>query len=129
MTDIKEWYDSQPMVTKHWLTLVLMVPILSKLNVIPWSWIVTSWPLIFESGQIWRFFTGAFVAKPAFPWLMTIYFIYSYHKRLEDSIFAGKYADHVYFIAISWINCGVSFHCCICCRVCMYNLWCAYILA
>ncbi|CAG9821277.1 unnamed protein product [Phaedon cochleariae] len=58
--------------------------------------------------QIWRLLTSVLyypIQQAGFHYLINLYFLYNYSRRLEEGAFAGKPADYLFLLIFNWICC------------------------
>eukprot|EP00056_Hartaetosiga_gracilis_P008863 m.127390 g.127390 ORF g.127390 m.127390 type:complete len:248 (-) comp13008_c0_seq1:3014-3757(-) len=102
--NFEDWARSVPPVTRVLFFGSAAVTLLANFGVIPPSQLILNFPLVFNEFEIWRLFGSVFFfGKLGFPFLINLYFLYSYSKQLETGIFAQKTADYVYMILVIWL--------------------------
>lgn len=85
MSDIGDWYRNVPFFTKYWMTGSVIFTVLARFGILkPISLILLYEPL--KRFQIWRLFTCVFYYPASFHFLINLYFLYNYSKRLETGI-------------------------------------------
>ncbi|CAD5209015.1 unnamed protein product [Bursaphelenchus xylophilus] len=107
MSDFSDWYNGIPQITRYWFTAATVIPLLGRIGIIPVGLMYLDWSLFWDKFQIWRPIT-AFLYYPLTPqtgfhWLLTIYFLYTYSKSIETSLFSQRPADYVFMLFFSWV--------------------------
>jgi len=97
---IATWYNGIPQFTRYWFTAAVVLPMSGRLGIVNLSNFVLSTDLVWNNFHIWRPLTALFVAEPSFNYLMLIYFLYQYCRRLEENDYQGKPADMAYMLMI-----------------------------
>jgi len=92
------WYNGIPQFTRYWFTAAVAIPMAGRLGLINLANFVLDWDLIWNNFHIWRLLTGPFVIGVNFNYLMLLYFLYQYCRRLEENDYAGKPADMAYML-------------------------------
>ena len=88
-TDIGEWYQGIPKVTKFLFTSSFMLTVAANFNVLSHRNLIFHWPSIYNGFEFWRLATCFFdFGKLGFPFLINLYFLYNYSIRLETGIFS-----------------------------------------
>lgn len=101
MTDPAEWYKSMPSVTKFILTASFGVTLAANFGLFNPMSLILDFGMIWNQFEIWRLFTAfAFFGKLGFPFLMNMYFMYSYSLRLETTVFEHAKGDYAYMLFI-----------------------------
>eukprot|EP00040_Diaphanoeca_grandis_P004258 m.27801 g.27801 ORF g.27801 m.27801 type:complete len:244 (-) comp15811_c1_seq1:376-1107(-) len=104
MTDPKVWWESMPIVTKTLFGCSFGLTLAANFGVVPMMSLVFDSAMIWNKFQIWRLITcGFFFGKLGFPFLMTMYWLYSYSLRLEQGQFERRTADYVWAVTIIWL--------------------------
>eukprot|EP00052_Salpingoeca_macrocollata_P004913 m.44293 g.44293 ORF g.44293 m.44293 type:complete len:247 (+) comp14539_c0_seq1:108-848(+) len=104
MTDPAEWYRNIPTVTKFWFTGCAVTTLAGNFGAVSPFMLVFSWPAIWHGFQIWRLVTCAlFMGKLGFPFLINLYFLYSYSNMLETGLYDGRTADYVFLVFFCWL--------------------------
>ncbi|KAI6208019.1 Derlin [Aphelenchoides besseyi] len=109
MSDFSDWYNSIPQVTKYWFTAATVVPLIGRFGLLSPATMYLDWDLFFYRFQLWRPITS-FIYYPLTPqtgfhWLLMIYFLYTYSKQIETSVFSGRPADYIFMLFFNWILC------------------------
>lgn len=101
--DIGEWYRGIPQITKYWFTGSIIVPMVARFGLInPANLILIFHSVVFKF-QFWRPVTAVLLMRVGFPYLINLYFLYSYSTRLETGIFDGKPAEYLFMLLFNWI--------------------------
>lgn len=108
MSDIGDWYRNIPILTKYWFTSTIGFTLLGRFGILkPQNLILLYEPL--KRFQIWRLATCLFFyplnPHTGFHFLINLYFLYNYSKRLETGVYAGKPADYLFMLLFNWICC------------------------
>lgn len=68
----------------------------------PWS-LILDWQMIWHKFHIWRLGTSFFYCgKVGFPFLINLYFLYSYSLRMETELFERRPADYITMLLVCW---------------------------
>jgi len=97
VTKIKEWYTGIPFVTRCFMTMSFIIPVLMEFGFLTTKTVALIGPAVYEKLQLWRLFTHFFVSKLSFGFLMNIFFLYQSLSSLENGKFYGRTADFVWF--------------------------------
>lgn len=82
MTDIADWYKNIPYFTKHWMTGSVVFTLLGRFGIVkPINLILLYEPL--KRFEIWRLVTSVLYYPASFHYLINLYFLYNYSRRLE----------------------------------------------
>jgi len=104
MSDLRQWWDSMPLVTKYLLASSFILTILPNFGLIPAQYLTLEFYYIWSHFQIWRLITPFFYhGRLGFNFLIHMLFLYQYGKSLEQNTFAGRMADFIYMIIIGGI--------------------------
>lgn len=90
MSDIGDWYRNVPFFTKYWMTATVGFTLLGRFGFLrPQNLVLLYEPL--KRFQIWRLVTCVFYyplsPQTGFHFLINLYFLYNYSKRLETGKF------------------------------------------
>ncbi|XP_030759401.1 derlin-1 [Sitophilus oryzae] len=110
MSDLGDWYRGIPRFTKAWFTGTVAFTLLGRFGLLnPVNLI-----LIYEAvkkAQIWRLVTSVLyyplTPSTGFHYLINLYFLYNYSRRLEEGQYQGKPADYAYLLLFNWICCVI----------------------
>lgn len=103
-TDIGLWYSNIPFFTKWWFTLTLICTLGGNFGALPVHHMILDFGLVFYKFQFWRLLGCVFfMGKLGFPFLINVYFLYSYSLRLETGVFDGKPADYFFLLIFNWL--------------------------
>jgi len=103
-TDIGQWYHSIPFFTKWWFTLTLVCTLGANFGLLPVHHMLLSWDLVVYKFQFWRILGCVFfMGKLGFPFLINVYFLYSYSNRLETGVYDGRPADYFFLLLFNWL--------------------------
>uniref|UniRef100_T1IJ07 Derlin n=1 Tax=Strigamia maritima TaxID=126957 RepID=T1IJ07_STRMM len=111
MSEISNWFQSVPLLTRYWLGASIVFPVLGRLGLLnAMDMLLLYQPLVYRF-QIWRPLT-ALVYYPITPmtgfhYLTNLYFLYNYSSRLETGTFFGRQADYAYMLLIMAI-CNIA---------------------
>ncbi|XP_065827780.1 derlin-1-like [Oscarella lobularis] len=104
--DIAIWFKGIPIVTRVWFSLCVLFPLAGRIGLLNPLYMILEYGLVVYRFQIWRLLTCAvfYVISPAtgFHYLMNLYFLYSYSRRLESGVFDGRSADYLFMVLIHW---------------------------
>ncbi|PAV82815.1 hypothetical protein WR25_21987 [Diploscapter pachys] len=109
MTDLRDWFNSIPLVTRYWFGASVIVPLLGRFGLLNAMWMYLDWELFIYKFHFWRPFT-ALVFYPVTPmtgfhWLLMLYFLYNYSKSTEEGTFSGRPADYLFMLIVNWLIC------------------------
>ncbi|KAL5261535.1 hypothetical protein ACHWQZ_G007295 [Mnemiopsis leidyi] len=103
-TDIGQWYSNIPFFTKWWFTLTLICTLGANFGVLPVMHMLLDWNFVVYKFQFWRMLGCVFfMGKLGFPFLINVYFLYSYSIRLETGVYDGKPADYFFLLIFNWL--------------------------
>jgi len=94
------WYNGIPQFTRYWFTAAVVLPMSGRLGILDLNNFVLVPQLVWQKFHIWRLFSCLFVAEPSFNYLMLLYFLYQYCRRLEEADYQGKPADMAYMLMV-----------------------------
>lgn len=107
MSDLGEWFRSIPQFTRYWFAGSIIFPLLGRFGILnPYSLILLYEPL--KRFQIWRLVTSVLyypIQQAGFHYLINLYFLYNYSRRLEEGAYAGKPADYLFLLIFNWTCC------------------------
>lgn len=98
--NFKEWYYSQPLFTRIYLTICSTFSVLISLNLISTYHIFYTFESAFLKLHVWRPLTAfLFIEKLDITFIISLYVLYFSLKRLESLIKSGeKYAEFLWMI-------------------------------
>lgn len=101
--DPKVWWETMPKITKTLFAGSLGVTLAAHFGLLnPYS-LIFNWGLIWNKFEIWRLVTSVFFfGKLGFPFLINLYFLYSYSIRLEQDVFQRRPGDYIWMLTICW---------------------------
>lgn len=103
MTDPKIWWESMPPVTKVLFAGSFGTTLAANFGILPMMSLVFDPTMIWHKFQIWRLVScGFFFGKLGFPFLMSMFWLYSYSLRLEQGHFERRTADFTWAIVVIW---------------------------
>ncbi|XP_044263855.1 derlin-1 [Tribolium madens] len=110
MSDFGDWYRNVPIFTRYWLSSTVGLTLLGRFGILkPHNLVLFLEPL--KRFQIWRLVTSAlyYPLNPStgFHYLINLYFLYNYSRRLEEGVYAGKPADYFFLLIFNWICCVI----------------------
>lgn len=105
--EFKDWYYSIPKVTRAWFTGSVVLPLIGRFGLIdPYILVLMFEPFIWKF-HFWRPVTAVLFypisPQTGFTYLINLYFLYSYSKRLETTTFDGKPADYIFMLIFNWL--------------------------
>ncbi|CAH0550061.1 unnamed protein product [Brassicogethes aeneus] len=108
MSDLGSWLQTVPYFTRYWFCSTIAVSLIARFQLVnPMYLVLTN--EAFSSFQIWRFVTCIlyFPITPmtGFRFLLNLYFLYNYSRRLEESTFAGRPSDYCFMLVFNAICC------------------------
>ncbi|XP_060531352.1 derlin-1 [Cylas formicarius] len=110
MSDFGDWYRSVPRFTRAWFTGTVALTLLGRFGLIsPLNLILLFEPV--KRFQIWRLLTCVLYyplsPQTGFHYLINLYFLYNYSRRLEEGHYGGRPADYVFMLIFNWICCVI----------------------
>ncbi|KAJ6228009.1 derlin-1 [Anaeramoeba flamelloides] len=100
------WREFFPPVTRWWVTSILVTLLLGVLGIVPPKYMVYTPTLAFKHFQIWRIVTCfLFIGLPSFPFFLTMIFLITYSKSLENFSYQGNPAEYLWMLIV----CGAVF--------------------
>jgi len=103
-TDIGQWYSNIPFFTKWWFTLTLLCTLGANFGALPVAHMLLDWHFVVYKFQFWRMLGCVFfMGKLGFPFLINVYFLYSYSLRLETGVYDGRPADYFFLLIFNWL--------------------------
>lgn len=110
MSDIGDWFKNIPTFTKYWFGLTAALSLIGRFGIIAPSTMILNYEML-KKFQIWRLFTCIFYypINPAtgFHFLVNMYFLYTYSKRLETEAYAGRPSDYFFLLIFNWLCCVI----------------------
>lgn len=105
MSEIVQWYNEIPMITRHWFGLSVLLPLLGRIGIVSPYWCILT-PDYLSKFELWRPITSLFYypisSRTGIHYLMNLYFLYNYSKQLETGHFAMKPADYFWCLIFNW---------------------------
>lgn len=110
MSDLSDWFKSVPFFTRYWFGCSVGLSLIGRLGLVdPLNLVLLYEPL--KRFQIWRLVTCVFFypinPKTGFHFLLNMYFLYNYSRRLETEAYAGKPSDYLFMLLFNWICCVI----------------------
>eukprot|EP00048_Salpingoeca_helianthica_P016188 m.230909 g.230909 ORF g.230909 m.230909 type:complete len:225 (+) comp18189_c0_seq1:62-736(+) len=100
--DPGDWYKNMPPITKALFTAVVGTTLAANFGLVDARLLLLDYNAIWDHFQIWRLVSCfAFFGRLGFPFLMNVYFLYSYSLRLETGVYEHSKGDYVYMLLIS----------------------------
>ncbi|KAL1514344.1 hypothetical protein ABEB36_003617 [Hypothenemus hampei] len=110
MSDLGNWYRSVPRLTRAWFTGTVALTLLGRFGLLNPIHLILLYDLI-KRLQLWRVITCVlyYPLNPltGFHFLINLYFLYNYSRRLEEGHYQGKPADYAFLLAFNWICCVI----------------------
>jgi len=108
MSDLGDWFRGIPRFTKAWFTGTVALTLLGRFGLLhPATLILLYEPV--KRFEIWRLVTSVLyyplTPQTGFHYLVNLYFLYNYSRRLEEGNYQGKPADYAYLLIFNWIMC------------------------
>jgi Derlin-2/3 len=99
MVNFETWYRSIPLITRIYLTMASLISFAVTFDLISPLQLYLNYTNVFKHYQIWRIFTNfLFFDRLSINFILHIYFLYFYSRRLEEHSFHRKSADFLYMI-------------------------------
>ncbi|OZJ05992.1 hypothetical protein BZG36_01259 [Bifiguratus adelaidae] len=102
--DLRDAFNQIPPVTRWLFASAVVVTGLSVLNIISPNTFIFYLPLIVQRLQLWRLVTNFVYCGMGLRAAFNLYFIFKYSSDLEQTQFAGKTADYVWFLLLMMIS-------------------------
>ncbi|XP_045460693.1 derlin-1 [Harmonia axyridis] len=109
MSDISDWFKTIPVFTRYWFGSTIALTLIGRFGIVsPYTLILLYEPFL-KKFQIWRPLTALFYyplsPQTGFHFLINLYFLYTYSKRLEEDHFSGRPSDYLFMLLFNWICC------------------------
>lgn len=109
MSDLGDWFRSVPFFTRYWFAGTIGFTLIGRFGLVnPRNLVLFLEPL--KRFQIWRLVTCVLyypIQQGGFHYLINLYFLYNYSRRLEESTFQGKPADYLFLLLFNWTCCVI----------------------
>eukprot|EP00039_Didymoeca_costata_P018774 m.334918 g.334918 ORF g.334918 m.334918 type:complete len:248 (+) comp17465_c0_seq1:119-862(+) len=103
MSDPGEWFQAMPIFTKVLFSGTLGITLAGNLGLINPYYLIFQPVLIWHKFEIWRLVTCIFFAgKLSFPFLIHLYFLYSYSRRVEEGMMDRRPGDMLWMLIVVW---------------------------
>ncbi|XP_066257380.1 derlin-1 [Euwallacea similis] len=110
MSDLGDWYHSIPKFTRVWFTGTVVFTLLGRFGFLNPINLILLYEAV-KRFEIWRLLTSVLyypISGPSgFHYLINLYFLYNYSRRLEEGTYQGKPADYAYLLIFNWICCVI----------------------
>ncbi|CAH1987543.1 unnamed protein product [Acanthoscelides obtectus] len=110
MSDLGEWFRSVPFFTRYWFAGSVVLPLCGRFGFVNPRNLILDYEAL-KAFQIWRPITSLlyYPISPmtGFHYLINLYFLYNYSRRLEEGAYAGKPADYLFMLLFNWSCCIV----------------------
>jgi len=103
LTDAQRWFQSLPIVTRTLFALSIGTTLVGNLGILAPKTLVLL-PSLWLRFELWRLVTPFFFEKLGFPYMLNLYFMYKNSLELETTLFSGRTADYVTFVAFCMVN-------------------------
>jgi len=104
-SDIQDWFKSIPLFTRCWFGGSVIFSLIGRFRLVHPYWFIITWESFVTKFQIWRPITALLYYhvpgtryQVSFHWLIILYWLYSYSKRLETGVFDGRPADYLFML-------------------------------
>src|SRR3989338_5722966 len=98
---MEEYWRKQPLVTKYFVATTLLITLSCQFGILSPYTMILDWHKVVYDYEVWRVFTNFFVHRLGFSFLIHLFFIIKYMGHLEETHFAGRLSDFVYFLLLS----------------------------
>lgn len=110
MSDFSDWFRSVPFFTRYWMASTVGFTLLGRFGIIsPYNLILLYEPL--KRFQIWRIITSVLYyplsPQTGFHYLINLYFLYNYSRRLEEGTYEGRPADYAFMLTFNCLLCVI----------------------
>lgn len=111
MSDLGDWFKTIPLFTRYWFGSTIALTLVGRFGIIsPYTLILLYEPL--KKFQIWRPLTAVLYyplnPQTGFHYLINLYFLYTYSRRLEQDYFSNKPADYFFLLVFNWLCCVIA---------------------
>ncbi|KAL9643417.1 hypothetical protein ABK040_010032 [Willaertia magna] len=104
MTNFEQWYFSIPVITRTFLTLSTITSFAVTFDLLNPLQLYLNFQTVIYDFQVWRLITNfLFFDKFSINFILHLYFLYFYCRRLEEHSFHRKSADFFYLILLGSI--------------------------
>lgn len=100
MSDLADFWNSVPPVTKTVVTASVALSLLVRLSVVPAYYVLYLPTLVFTKGQVWRLVTPFLTWAFGFGFLINMFFLYRHLRQLEEEEFRGRRADLIWMLVL-----------------------------
>jgi len=98
-TGLEQWSRDMPVVTKYLFASSFGLTLAAHFGLVNPSLLVLHWPSVIQGFEIWRLVTCfVYQGRLGFPFLIHMLFLVRYGQSLEQTVFAGRTADYIFFI-------------------------------
>mmetsp|Transcript_19187 Transcript_19187/g.53851 ORF Transcript_19187/g.53851 Transcript_19187/m.53851 type:complete len:176 (-) Transcript_19187:84-611(-) len=98
MGDVQQWYDSVPVITRHYLTGCVVLTIAGNVGMISPMQLILTMAGLYRF-EVWRLLTCfMFMGKLGFPFLLNMIYFYRQSSTLESQTFERRTSDYLFMI-------------------------------
>ncbi|KAJ3053215.1 hypothetical protein HK097_004767 [Rhizophlyctis rosea] len=102
---LEEWYYEVPVITRTFITAVMMTTLGCKLKLINSFNLFYNWELVWRSGQYWRLVSSfLYFGDLSVDFFFHLFFLSRYSRMLEENSFRGRTADYFWMLFISMVS-------------------------
>ncbi|KAI9197222.1 putative Derlin-2 [Polychytrium aggregatum] len=96
---LEEWYYEVPIITRTYLTMVIMTTAACLLKLVSPLWLYFHWEHIYRDREYWRLITSfLFVGEFSVDFFFHMFFLTRYSRMLEEGSFRGRTADYFWML-------------------------------
>lgn len=111
MSDVRDWFNSLPFFTRHWLLCTAFFTLIGRFGLIGPRSLILTYNDFVNDFEIWRAVTSVFFyplnPRTGFHFLINCYFLYNYSLKLECGDYAGRPGDYCFLLLFNWILCVI----------------------
>ncbi|KAI8917090.1 Derlin [Powellomyces hirtus] len=102
---IEEWYYEVPVVTRTYVTAVVLATLSCQLDLVSPFHLYFNWSLIWKARQWWRLVTSfLYFGDFSLDFLFHMFFLVRYSRMLEEGSFRGRTADFIWFLLFGMVS-------------------------
>nr|AEE62126.1 unknown [Dendroctonus ponderosae] len=109
MSDLGDWYRGVPRFTRLWFTGTVALTLFGRFGLLNPINLILLYSEAVKRLQVWRFITSVLyyplTPQTGFHYLINLYFLYNYSRRLEEGTYQRKPADFAFLLIFNWICC------------------------
>lgn len=105
----QQWYESIPLVTKHWLTATILTTVSCNFGIFPIMKVIFIYDAVASRFEVWRLITPfLYIGKFEFRTAMSLFILYQYSRNYEIGIgfntgAGGGTADYIFMMMLGMV--------------------------